>query len=154
MRSSWLFLASGILCVLLASVRLTAGASWIVEGGRPQAEIVIAESPPRSVRLAASELQAYIGKITDARLDIVAAPTGEAPVKVIVGESDRTRSLGVTAKDLERDAFRMVSGPDWLALVGRDRDFTSTEPWARSRPLISSPSIDDALWYCGGRQAG
>ena len=124
---------SGILCVLLASARFATAASWIVEGGQPQAEIVIADRPPRSVRLAAGELRTYIEKLTGARLGVVTAPTGKAPVKVFVGESDHTRSLGVTAKALDRDAFRMVSGPDWLALVGRDRDSTPTEPWARSR---------------------
>ncbi|MGQ9576345.1 MAG: DUF4838 domain-containing protein [Thermoguttaceae bacterium] len=107
-------------------------APWIVEEGRPRAEIVIAAQPPRAVKLAANELQTYLEKISGARLNIVTAPTGTMPMKIFVGESDHTRSLGVTAEGLGRDAFRMVSGPDWLALVGRDWDFTPVEPWARS----------------------
>ncbi|HUT12525.1 MAG TPA: DUF4838 domain-containing protein [Thermoguttaceae bacterium] len=113
-------------------LRLVEAAPWIVEKGQARAEIVIAEQPPRAVKLAAKELQTYIEKITGARLGIVTAPTGTRRVRVLVGESDHTRSLGVTAEGLGRDAYRMVSGADWLALVGRDWDFKPIEPWARS----------------------
>lgn len=116
----------------MASIGLLEAAPLIVDNGRPRAEIVIAEYPPRAVKLAASELQTYVAKITGGRLAIVTVPTDDEPVKIYVGESDYTRSLGVTAEGLERDAFRMVSGPNWLALVGRDQDFTPIEPWARS----------------------
>ncbi len=132
MVTSYALRICGICSLVLASVGLAEAAPWIVEGGRARAEIVIAQQPPRAVKLAASELQAYLEKISGARLGIVTAPTGETPVKVFVGESDHARSLGVTAEGLGRDAFRMVSGPDWLALVGRDQDFTPIEPWARS----------------------
>lgn len=132
MMKSYPLRVSGILCLALASVGWAEAASWIVDEGRPRAEIVIAEQPPRAVKLAAKELQTYVEKITGARLAIVTSPTGEMPVEIFVGESDPTRSLGVTAAGLERDAFRMVAGPDWLALVGRDWDFTPVEPWARS----------------------
>jgi hypothetical protein len=54
------------------------------------------------------------------------------PVKIYVGEGEHSRRAGIDAKGLERDAYRIVSGPDWLALVGRDWDFTPIEPWARS----------------------
>lgn len=36
------------------------------------------------------------------------------------------------ADGLARDAFRIVSGPDWLALVGNDVEFEPKEPWACS----------------------
>ncbi|MFO8012161.1 MAG: DUF4838 domain-containing protein [Phycisphaerae bacterium] len=130
--TSYLLRVCGICFFVLASAGLVEAAPWIVEGGRPRAEIVIAEQPPRAVKLAANELQTYLEKISGARLGIVTAPTGTTPVKLFVGESDHTRELGMTAEGLGRDAFRVVSGPDWLAMVGRDRDFTPIEPWARS----------------------
>ena len=34
--------------------------SFLVENGQPNAEIIVAEKPPRRVRFAAKELQAYI----------------------------------------------------------------------------------------------
>ena len=53
-------------------------------------------------------------------------------MKIYVGESEHARRAGVTAEGLERDAFRMLSGTSWLALVGKDWDFTPVEPWGRS----------------------
>ena len=43
---------------------------FLVEEGKAYAEIIISESPARSTRLAAAELQTYIAKISGARLPI------------------------------------------------------------------------------------
>lgn len=107
--------------------------SDLVTGGQPHAEILIAEDPPRSVKLAARELQTYLKKITGATLEIVVEPTGKVPGTIYVGESPYAERAGVTAEGLAHDAFRMLSGDNWLALVGHDEDFTPIEPWARSR---------------------
>lgn len=107
-------------------------APWLVERGQAQAEIVVAEEPTRSARLGATELQTYLQKISGAKLDIVTSPTDANPIKIYVGESEASRQAGVTPEGLERDAFRIVSGPDWLALVGNDLDFQPREPWARN----------------------
>ena len=109
-----------------------AGAPFIVEDGAPNAEIVIAEAPPRMTRVAARELQTHIEKMSGARLAIVKRPTGKAAVRIYVGDSPGAAALGVTSKGLDRGAFRMVSGADWLALVGNDEDFVPIEPWARN----------------------
>jgi len=106
---------------------------WIVENGSSQAEIVIAEEPARAAQLGASELQTYLEKITGCRLAIVTVPSDNMPVKIYVGESEASHQMGVNADGLKRDAFRMVSGPNWLALVGNDLEFTPCEPWARHR---------------------
>lgn len=107
----------------------------IVADGEAQAEIVIAEQPPRAVKLAARELQTYIDKITGARLAIVTEPSDDGLVQVFVGESPYAERAGITAEGLEHDAFRMVSGENWLALVGEDADFEPIEPWGRSRSM-------------------
>ena len=103
----------------------------IVQGGRPYAEIVIAKDPPRLVRLAADELRDYVRKLSGAELPIVTAPMGAAPVRLCVGRSVHTDKLGVRADGLRHGAFRMVSGPDWLVLLGHDVDFEPREPWPR-----------------------
>ncbi|MEM1444273.1 MAG: hypothetical protein AAGF67_18140, partial [Verrucomicrobiota bacterium] len=111
---------------------LSANASpLLVEHGTPKAVILIAEEPTRSARLAATELQAYLERISDARLEITTTPPESLPLVIFVGESDAAREAGVTAEGLSRDAFRMQSGTDWLALVGNDVDFQPIEPWAR-----------------------
>ena len=107
-------------------------AAFIVRGGQPQADIVISEAPSRTTQLAADELQEYLLKISGATLPITTEPSDEFPVHVYVGRSPHTDRLGVTDEGLPYDAFRMVSGPDWLVLIGDDTEFTPIEPWARS----------------------
>src|SRR6056297_2425667 len=95
------------------------------------AEKFIAAEPARAAEFGAEELRAYLEKITGARLEIVTSPTGK-PFRIYVGESEAALESGVTAEGLERDAFRMVSGKNWLALVGNDLEFEPREPWARN----------------------
>jgi len=106
----------------------------IVEDGRPNAEIVLAPERPRLVTLAALELRQLIEKITGARLPIVTEPTATQPIKIYVGQSPGTDKLGVTAKGLKDGACRMVSGPDWIVLIGKDFDFDPSKyPMAKKR---------------------
>jgi len=115
-----------------ASARELHAEPWIVENGKPRAEIVIATEPTRSARLGATELQSYLEKISGARLEIVSEPTKQSLNSIFVGESEAARAAGVKADGLARDAYHIVSGPDWLALVGNDLDFQPREPWARN----------------------
>ena len=131
--------------------------TFVIKDGKPRAEIVIAGKSPRTVKLAAEELRTYLKKISGATLNIVTRPTGNVPVKVYVGNSPYTDRLGIVADGLTDGAYRMVSGPDWLALIGHDSDFTPREPWARSntdykrRMLAEWDKVTgDAKWACAG----
>jgi hypothetical protein len=106
--------------------------SWIIQDGRARAEIVVAARPTRSASLAAEELQTYLQKMSGVRLKIVTRSSGGVPVSVYVGRSEHTDQLNLKTDGLRHGAFRIVSGPDWLALTGDDRDFVPTGPWARS----------------------
>lgn len=120
-------------CTLSVSlIQAKASDTFIVKDGQPRAEIVIAEKPPRTTRLAAQELQLYIRKITGAKLSIVTQPGKDRPVKIYVGRSSHTDRLKVTTKGLKHGAYRIVSGDDWLVLIGDDTNFTPIEPWPRS----------------------
>jgi tetratricopeptide (TPR) repeat protein len=121
-----------VLPVALPSVESRAADSFVVKDGQPRSEIVIAREPPRTTRLAARELQAYVEKISGAKLPIRTEPSGEVPVRIYVGRSSHTDELNVTDDDLRYGAYRIVSGEDWLVLVGDDTDFTPIEPWPRS----------------------
>ena len=127
-----LCLATLLAALALVAVGAARAETFIVQEGRPNAEIVVAENPPRMVKLAADELRTYVSRITGAELAIVTAPTGGAPVKVYVGRSPHTDELGLTDEGLKYGAFRMVSGPGYLVLLGRDFDFEPREPWAPS----------------------
>ncbi|MCA1809542.1 MAG: hypothetical protein LC725_08860, partial [Lentisphaerae bacterium] len=130
-RFCWsLTLALVMLGALFARAELDEDA-FIVEGGEANAEIVIAEKPARTVRLAADDLQNYIQKMTGARLPIVTEPSGERIVKLFVGRSPRTDELGITTEGLKHGAYRLVSGNDWLVFIGDDTDFVPPEIWAR-----------------------
>jgi len=97
---------------------------FLVDEGKAYAEIIISESPARSTRLAAAELQAYVAKNSGARLPIRAEPSADVPVQIYVGESPHAAKLGVTADRLEHGAYRIASGKKWLAIIGDDTDFT------------------------------
>ncbi|MFC1454318.1 DUF4838 domain-containing protein [Verrucomicrobiota bacterium] len=117
-----------------------AGKEFIVKDGKANAEIVTPDKPCSSVKLAATELQAYIKKISGATLPIkpplvkgaakdktapapAQAEQPEMPVKIYVGKSAYTDKLGITDKGLKYGAYRMQSGKDWLALIGNDTVF-------------------------------
>jgi hypothetical protein len=83
-------------------------------------------------KLAAEDLQAYVEKMTGARLPILTAPSNGIPVTLYVGRSAYTDELKVSDEGLKYGAFRMVSGKNQLVLLGRDRDFAPKEPYLRN----------------------
>jgi hypothetical protein len=122
---------------LMPSAPLFAAEMYIVENGKPRAEIVIAERPERSVHIAAADLQEYVQKISGARLPIVTEPSISGPsgktVKLFVGRSPFTEQLGITSDALKFGAYRLVSDDDWMVFLGDDTNFTPIEPYAKSR---------------------
>ncbi len=120
------------------------GNSFIVKDGQPRAEIIIAEEPPRTTRLAARELQTYLEKISGAKLSIVTEPSGNVPISVFVGRSLHTDKLGITGDGLKYGAYRIVSGDNWLVLIGDDTDFVPIEPWPRNNNDIVSEKMQRA----------
>ncbi len=104
---------------------------YLVKDGEARAEIIIAAEPDRLVRLGAAELQEYVEKMTGAKLPIVTEPSGDYAVRVYIGQSPYVKALGIDLEGLEPGAFRIKSGPDYLALVGADLNFVPPEPSAR-----------------------
>jgi hypothetical protein len=141
------------LALSLDGIPVFAANAFLVHDGPPRAEIVVAENPPRTTRLAAHELQTYVTKISGAKLPIVTQPSSGAPVRVCVGRSAYTDKLGVTAQGLTYGAYRILSGDRWLVLIGEDTEFTPIEPWAKNNSEIVSgkaqrewDKITGALW--------
>ena len=94
----------------LSMAQVKAEDQFLVDEGKANAEIIISESPARSTRLAAAELQTYVAKISGARLPIRAEPSADVPVQIYLGESPHAAKLGVTADRLEHGAYRIASG--------------------------------------------
>ncbi len=91
------------------------------------------------------KLQTYVEKISGAKLPIVTAPNPQVSVQIYVGQSPHTDKLNITAEGLKYGAYRIVSGDNWLALIGDDTDFTPIEPWPRSNNDIVSGKMQ-AAW--------
>ena len=66
------------------------------------------------------------------KLPIATKPSADVPVQIYVGESPHAAKLGVTSDGLKHGAYRIVSGDNWLALIGDDRDFEPVHPFARN----------------------
>ena len=107
------------------------GKPAIVKNGRPCADIVISENPPRAVKLAALELQLYIQKMSGAVLPVASSPQTNFAFHIYVGKSAWTDKLNIYSEGLKHGAFRMVSGNGFLILLGEDRDFVQHKPTAR-----------------------
>lgn len=126
------FMLTAAMMVHLACGTWVHAQQYLVKDGQPAAQIVVAEQTPRSVPVAASELQKYVQKISGATLPITTTPDGAIPVRIYVGRSAFTDSLGISDEGLQHGAYRMISGDNWMALMGDDRDFVFREPYARS----------------------
>ena len=105
---------------------------FIVENGIPKAVIVISRNPTRMQRVAAHEFRMQIEDISGARLPIVTQPVDDR-VKIFIGASPQNP---VQANGLKAGAYRIATGPDWMALVGDDREFTPMEPFAKNNGYI------------------
>ncbi len=108
------------------------GEPCLVKDGKPGADIVIADKPLRAVKLAAVELQTYIEKISGALLPITITPGTNVGAHIYVGRSAHTDKLNITDDGLQGGAFRMVSGKDYLVLLGHDKDFTPNQYWPKN----------------------
>lgn len=93
-------------------------------------------------RFAAAELQEYLAAITGARLPVV-HEAGDGGVNIFVGRSQYTQELGIEVDELVDGSYRIVSGEDWLALVGPDEDYEPIEPWGRKRGLAETRRVDE-----------
>ena len=129
------FFAAGVMWCLSASP--VVAETYIVKDGNAQAEIITADHPPRAVKLAASELQAYLRKISGAHVPITNVANSTVPVKLYVGKSRYTDGVKLSSDGLNYDAFQMISGAGWLALIGRDKDFV--EPLTHTRNKNGRP---------------
>ena len=143
---------SAMAVVALLGAGHAMGAASIVQDGRPNAEIIIARKAPRAVELAAEELQTALEKISGARLPVVREPAG-ASVRIFVGRSPSTERLNVSGDGLPHGGYRMVSGGDWLVLIGDDTPHRPREPYAhkrgdRDRVQKAWDKMTGARWAC------
>jgi hypothetical protein len=119
------------LCILTIVPALAQGAGptefALVRDGEPAATIVLAETPSTSAEFAAAELQHHIWKITGAELPVVHEPERVSGPRVLVGEGEATRALGLKSRDFADQEYLVRFAPDALILIGRDASPSANE---------------------------
>jgi hypothetical protein len=94
--------------------------NFIVKSGVGRADIIVSSGAPSSVKLAGKLFQTYIYNITGVRLQISSVPNQSKPYHVYIGQSNYTDSLGITSAGCENGGFKMISGSNYLILLGQD----------------------------------
>ena len=107
--------------VAMSSTAAPDRAFTLVKDGKPTATIVIAKEADKAARFGAHELQYFVKRMTGAELPLV---TDEATVegsRILVGESEDTRKLGLMTPALMSQEYMIqrISG-DALVLMGKD----------------------------------
>lgn len=109
---------------LLAGSALTAAVP-LVHDAKPAATIVIPDSAPPSVRLAAAELNYHLAKATGAKLPVVAesaaASVSSAAARIHLGDTQAARAVGIVSSKLALETFTLRTVSDRsLIIAGRD----------------------------------
>ncbi|TFH25731.1 MAG: DUF4838 domain-containing protein [Bacteroidia bacterium] len=119
---------------------------YLVENGIPKAQIIISPSASSTVYIAAKELQTAIRKMTGEVLPVRTTVDDSIFFKVYVGRSRNTDELGITSEGCRDGGFKMVSGDDYLVLIGDDKEYTVLGPHSTSRAQRDSPALYKK-WY-------
>lgn len=93
----------------------------LVRDGRPVATIAVAKQPTRAAQFAAAELQYHVRLITGATLPVAAADGEVTGLRLLVGESELTRALGVTPDGLQRCEYLVTCRGNAVLMLGRDK---------------------------------
>ncbi|MCX8038155.1 MAG: DUF4838 domain-containing protein [Candidatus Sumerlaeia bacterium] len=115
-----------VLAAVLAAMVLApcvGAAAVLVRDGRPASVIVLADKPTRAARAAANELQMWIEKISGARIPIRMEkdlPPATNDWLILVGDTHRTRALGLDPAKFALEEIRIQTFPGALVLIGDD----------------------------------
>ncbi|MCX5637039.1 MAG: DUF4838 domain-containing protein [Planctomycetota bacterium] len=144
----WFIIFIGLFLLSSGSVYADSVKITLVQDGKANATIVIAESPTLAANLAAIELQYHIEKITDVVLPIQSDLREVQGNRILVGDTKATKKIGLQAKDLESQEYLIRFFPETIVLLGRDWQgtpeelaengiFTSFEELKKSRTIIN-----------------
>jgi hypothetical protein len=91
--------------------------------------LYVRRKPTDAAARASQELKLYLERITGATVPVVTEGKDKAPggLAILVGDSDRARSLGFDSTKLKPEQIRIKSGEGWLVVIGCDRGPTGFE---------------------------
>ncbi len=114
-------------------VKDSADLKYLVQNGVGYADIIVASNAPNTVKLAGNYFQMYIQNMTGVRLPISNTINNSKQYHVYIGKSSYTDSLGINSNGCEYDGFKIISGSDYLVLIGDDEPFTPYGPTSESQ---------------------
>ena len=99
----------------------------LIAAGQPRAAIVTADKPSDKVKTAAADLQAYLQKITGAKLPLATDADPPQGALILVGKSKLTDALGITipaglTEGRRDEGFVIATRGNRLLLAGNDVD--------------------------------
>lgn len=92
----------------------------LVRNGKPTATIVLAEKPARSAEFAAAELRHHVLLMTGAALPVIQEPQSVGGPRILLGESQATRKLGLRGRQFAEQEYLIRFFPGTLVLLGKD----------------------------------
>ena len=114
---SFLLMAVGIFA--LAACKPKAPEFSLVKDGKPQATIVIAKDPSKTMLFAVQELNEHLELVAGAKLPVVDDTAEVKGRRVLVGESAATRALGINTADFKHQEYLVRATDDTLVLLGK-----------------------------------
>ena len=133
------------LCALVCASGITEAVT-LVECGRPAATIVTTRDAPAAVELAVAELQHHLKEMTGTTLPRRTDTEEVTGAMVLIGESARTRALGLRGKDFAFREYLVESRPGVLILMGRDDPARGPLRYDDALSEADRINIDFALW--------
>jgi len=109
------------LAAVLPVIAAPAPTFTLVDDGKPTATIVLAKNADKAARFGAAELNHYIKLITGSELPLVTDEQTVEGRRILVGESEYTRALGLKSSDFESQAYMIkLVDSNTLVLMGKD----------------------------------
>ena len=120
----WTWTSTLAIISCISGAVAASGSVILIRDGQPASVIVIADKPTRAARLAASELQSWLRKVSDATVPIlpesqITENTGKT--LIFVGDTNQTQALGLNSEDFGLEEFRIRTFPGALVLMGDDQ---------------------------------
>jgi hypothetical protein len=94
--------------------------SIVLDSNGPAWTIVIDKQAADSVRTAAGDLQAYLKKAAGVETNIVSDAPAAPGRTIFLGNTAFAREHGIETEKLPSDGFRILTGPDWIIIAGKD----------------------------------
>ncbi len=121
----------------------------LIKDGSPYAAIVIGKPATKAAQFAAFELQWHLEQMSGAKLPIVTADQKTEGVRILVGDSDATKELGLKSDDFKPQEYLVGFRPGTLILFGNDKPDTGEVKYERGLLTADLPSSSEDTELAG-----